>query len=171
MSPALRTLLYTAAVPGLVLVAVPLALLAHEDPAARGDGWWRWLGLGPIAAGVALYARCARDFATAGRGTPNPADPPRRLVARGPYRRVRNPMYLAVLAVAWGEALLAASPLLARYALGMLVVLHLLVVAWEEPRLARAFGEAYERYRGRVPRWLPRLRAPREPEPRDPPPR
>ena len=79
------------------------------------------------------------------------------LVAQGFYRGVRNPMYVAVLSVVIGEAILFRSFLLAGYALLVGVVVHLFVVFVEEPSLRRQFGESYEAYLRTVPRWLPHL--------------
>ena len=154
-----KTALYTLVVPLALTVAIPWALLRCESaPPAWDLGWSRWLGLAPMALGAALYLWCAWELATAGRGTPNPVDPPLALVARGPYRFVRNPMYVAVNAVILGEVLLFRSVWLAKYALGSLVFVQCLVVLWEEPGLRRRHGEAYDAYRAAVPRWFPRRR-------------
>jgi protein-S-isoprenylcysteine O-methyltransferase Ste14 len=111
-----------------------------------------------IAAGIALYLWCLWHFATTGRGTPGPWDPPRRFVAVGPYRFVRNPMYIsAALAIA-GEAILFWSPALAVYFVAFALVVHSFVVLYEEPTLRRLFGEEYEAYGRSVHRWVPRLR-------------
>ena len=91
-----------------------------------------------------------------GRGTPVPLDPPRTLLARGPYRLTRNPMYLLYVAVAAAEALLFRSPALAAYAAALFAVAHLYVTRIEEPRLLERFGADYAAYARRVPRWLPR---------------
>ena len=91
-----------------------------------------------------------------GGGTPGPWDAPRRVVARGPYRWVRNPIYLAALLVVLGEAWLFASPRLLAYAAAMAFCFHLFVTGYEERTLARRFGPAYLEYRRAVPRWIPR---------------
>src|SRR5207248_4854486 len=91
-----------------------------------------------------------------GKGTPAPIDAPKVLVKEGPYRWVRNPMYIAVLSVVIGEAILFRSFLLAGYALLVAVVVHMFVVFVEEPSLRSQFGESYETYLRTVPRWLPR---------------
>ena len=114
-----------------------------------------FFGVLPIAIGVAMYLWCAWDFATAG-GTPAPIDPPKILVARGLYLVVRNPMYVSVLAVLAGEALLFRSLRLAAWGATVAIWFHLFVVAYEEPRLRRQFGTDYETYCASVPRWLPR---------------
>jgi len=153
--PAIRTALFALLFIGTVLVYVPYLLVSGG--AARLDlGAWRYAGLLPLAAGIAGIAWCLRDFSVVGRGTPAPFDPPRRLVVTGPYRYVRNPMYVSALLLLVGEMLLLEAPVLLRYAAGFFVVVHLFVVFYEEPTLRRMFGESYERYRQSVPRWLPR---------------
>jgi protein-S-isoprenylcysteine O-methyltransferase Ste14 len=109
-----------------------------------------------IAAGVVLLLACIRVFAVVGRGTPGPWDPPQRLVAVGPYRWVRNPIYLAALLIVLGEAWLFLSLSLLGYAAGVAIFFHLLVISYEEPTLRARFGEQYEAYTRTVPRWIPR---------------
>lgn len=146
-----KTALFTVVVPGTVAVLVPRALARAAGPGPPLPLAAAALALG--AAGAALYLRCALDFARA-EGTPAPIDPPKALVARGPYRFSRNPMYLAVLAVLLAQALWHRSAALAAYAAAVFAAFHLFVVLYEEPALARLFGEAYAGYRARVPRWL-----------------
>ncbi len=110
-----------------------------------------------IAAGLALYLWCLWHFATTGRGTPGPWDPPRRFVAAGPYRFVRNPMYISAAMVIGGEALLFLSVPLLVYLVVFFVVVHTFVLAYEEPTLRGLFGEDYETYRHAVRRWIPTL--------------
>jgi protein-S-isoprenylcysteine O-methyltransferase Ste14 len=106
-------------------------------------------------AGAALAIWCILTFAFLGRGTPAPFDPPRRLVVRGPYRFVRNPMYLGAGLALAGAAVFYETVVLWAYAAGFLLVMHLVVVAYEEPTLRRTFGEDYEKYCRQVRRWLP----------------
>jgi protein-S-isoprenylcysteine O-methyltransferase Ste14 len=153
-----KALLFTILVPGTVTVYVPHRILLSRGPAdALPIGPLRYLGAALLAAGAAAYLWCAWDFASAGRGTPAPIDPPKRLVVRGLYRRVRNPMYLGILLVLSGEALFFRSRALLGYAGLVFLFFFLFVVAYEEPALTRKFGEEYERYCDRVPRWIPRL--------------
>ncbi|HTD53691.1 MAG TPA: isoprenylcysteine carboxylmethyltransferase family protein [Thermoanaerobaculia bacterium] len=121
----------------------------------------RYLGAALLAAGAAVYLWCAWDFATTGGGTPAPIDPPRSLVERGLYRHVRNPMYLGILLLLGGEAMLFRSRALLAYAGLVFLFFFLFVVAYEEPALRRKFGQTYERYCDRVPRWIPQFRADR----------
>ncbi|HSE52948.1 MAG TPA: isoprenylcysteine carboxylmethyltransferase family protein [Gemmatimonadales bacterium] len=116
-------------------------------------------GAGLAGLGGALALWCIGTFVVVGKGTPAPFDPPRRLVARGPYRLVRNPMYLGAGLAIWGAALVYRSLALFGYGAVFLLAMNALVVAYEEPTLERAFGEEYAAYRARVPRWLPHFRA------------
>jgi protein-S-isoprenylcysteine O-methyltransferase Ste14 len=111
-------------------------------------------GLVVGAAGGALALWCILTFAFVGKGTPAPFDPPRQLVVRGPYRFVRNPMYLGAALAVCGAALFYRSIPLLAYAGLFLLATHLFVVGYEEPTLARTFGADYEAYRARVGRWL-----------------
>jgi len=116
------------------------------------------LGLAALVVGTYLMFACIREFARRGRGTPAPMDPPRELVVHGPYRYVRNPMYLGATLALIGELLLAFSPAFLGYAITWFVAVSLLVVAYEEPTLREKFGESYVRYTRRVRRWLPSFR-------------
>jgi len=100
------------------------------------------------------------DFVRVGRGTQFPLDPPRELVLRGPYRWIRNPMYLLYTCIVLGEAILYRSPALLAYAGAFWLLTHLYVVGVEEKALKRRFGESYVDYCRRAGRWLPRLRSP-----------
>lgn len=150
---AFRNLLFTLVVPGLGGVGIPWWILTHGG-AMPGPAAWPAVVL--IAVGAALYFSCLRLFATVGGGTPGPWDAPRRLVVAGPYRWVRNPIYIAALLVVVGEAGLFNSIPLLEYAGAMAIAVHLFVIAYEEPTLSRAFGEGYAQYRRTVPRWIPR---------------
>jgi protein-S-isoprenylcysteine O-methyltransferase Ste14 len=154
----LRTLLFAVLIPGTALVAVPRWVVAGSgltvspSPAARSGGALL------LVLGAALMLWCWAEFVTRGRGTPAPYDPPRRLVVVGPYRHVRNPMYVAGALIILGQAALYASTGLLWYAAAFVVAAHVFVVAYEEQTLADRFGADYAAYRGAVGRWLPRLR-------------
>lgn len=156
LSLLLRNLLFTFVIPATVAVYVPL-WLAPEGPLGpihRGDAW-RWLALLPLGLGLGIYTWCVWDFASFGSGTPAPIDAPKRLVIRGLYRVVRNPMYLGVLSVILGWAIWFGSARLVLYAGLVAVLFHLFVIGIEEPTLRRSFGPDYERYKATVNRWLP----------------
>ena len=108
------------------------------------------------AAGALLAGACIVTFLARGRGTPAPFDPPRRFVAAGPYRWVRNPMYLGAALVILGAGVFVGSPAIVLLAPAFLLLMHVVVVAYEEPSLAARFGEDYARYRAAVPRWFAR---------------
>jgi protein-S-isoprenylcysteine O-methyltransferase Ste14 len=155
MSLLLRNLLFTVLVPGTVAVYVPLLLAGDRAP--RG-GPGALVAAALFAAGGVLYAWCVWDFARFGRGTPAPIDAPRRLVVRGPYRLVRNPMYVAVLAVILGQATWLRSSAILLYGALVAAGFALFVLGYEEPHLRRTFGAEYDAYTARVGRWLPRRR-------------
>ena len=114
-----------------------------------------------VAVGAVLLLACIWEFARRGRGTLSPADPPRRLVVRGLYRYVRNPMYLSATLILLGEVLLTGSRALLLYWAIWFTAANLFVIAYEEPTLRRLFGADYDRYRQQTGRWIPRFsRAP-----------
>jgi protein-S-isoprenylcysteine O-methyltransferase Ste14 len=110
-------------------------------------------------AGGSLMLACVVVFVRVGRGTPAPFDPPREFVATGPYRFVRNPMFVGALTALVGTGLALRSPSIAALALVFLVAAHLFVILHEEPSLERHFGKGYRAYKARVGRWLPRRTA------------
>jgi protein-S-isoprenylcysteine O-methyltransferase Ste14 len=157
--PALvRALVYAALFVSLVLVFLPARVLEWSGVARPPQ-----IGVMQVAGGVlvvlgsVLTLGCVLTFARTGRGTPAPFDPPRRLVVRGPYRFVRNPMYLGAGAALAGAALFYRSPALLAYAALFFVATHLFVVGYEEPVLRRTFGAEYDAYCRRVRRWRPAL--------------
>jgi protein-S-isoprenylcysteine O-methyltransferase Ste14 len=155
VSLVLRNLLFTAVMPGTVALFVPWLILTGNGARPEVTVWPAALVIG---LGVTLYLWCLWLFATLGRGTPGPWDPARHVVDAGPYRWVRNPMYVAVFLVVGGEALAFLSvPLLAYLGVVALVV-QLFVVGYEEPALTAQFGDGYRDYQRRVPRWIPRRR-------------
>lgn len=137
-----------------------LALLVQRfDPmiGAAPPARLRPLGWVFLAAGAALGAACVWLFVTVGRGTPAPFDPPTVFVAIGPYRYVRNPMYIsAVLSIAGGGLLARSFSILALAAVFGLLS-HCMVLFYEEPALERRFGGSFTEYKRHVNRWWPRL--------------
>lgn len=112
-------------------------------------------GLMVIGLGAGLLATCIWEFAHSGRGTLAPLDPPTKLVVRGLYRYVRNPMYLSVTTIVCGELLLTRSLALFTYWVIWFACVNLFVIGYEEPTLRRQFGASYERYTEAVGRWIP----------------
>jgi protein-S-isoprenylcysteine O-methyltransferase Ste14 len=152
----LKNLVFTLLVPGTVAVWLPWTIL-DATGAGAAPAPARAAAFVAFALGASVYAWCVFDFASFGRGTPAPIDAPRRLVARGLYRFVRNPMYVGVLLVIAGWVLRSGSAALLLYGAGVALAFHLFVVLYEEPVLRRSFGGEYEAYCSRVGRWLPRL--------------
>jgi protein-S-isoprenylcysteine O-methyltransferase Ste14 len=110
-----------------------------------------------VACGLAFLLHAFARFALEGRGTPAPVAPTEQLVVGGVYRHVRNPMYLAVIGIILGQALLFADWPLFAYAVAVAMAMATFVRFYEEPTLARRYGAQYEAYRSAVPGWLPRL--------------
>lgn len=158
LSLTLSSLLWTILLPGVVAGYVPWEFFGVRELALHLSRPDHLLGLIVVGAGVALLAVCIFEFARSGRGTLSPVDPPKRLVVRGLYRYVRNPMYLSVTAILLGEVLLTRSGALAVYWLVWFVVVNAFVIGYEEPTLRVQFGASYEEYRRDVGRWIPRSR-------------
>ncbi|MFD4675591.1 methyltransferase family protein [Lentzea sp. NPDC058450] len=118
----------------------------------------RVAGVVVLAAALAVLVSAFARFVSEGFGTPAPVAPPDRLVVGGLYRYVRNPMYLAVLSLILGQALLFGQWILLVYAAVVALAFTAMVRWHEEPVLLRDFGAQYERYRAAVPGWWPRLR-------------
>lgn len=158
MLPAVRAVVYEAAIGGLLIVGLPLLSLGFERgaPVLPEGVQVAGLALALAAGGLWLWATVA--LVARGNGTPLPLDPPRRLVVSGPYRWIRNPMHVGLIAFFAGEALLFRSVVF----LIVVALLALVTVLWsrhEERELERRFDGPYVRYRDSVPGWFPRLRA------------
>ena len=150
----LRGLLYSAGFVWLwAWLAVSARRLDARIPVALPQ-WLRPIGFGLACVGSLLAGACIATFVTTGRGTPAPFDPPREFVASGPYRYVRNPMYVGAAFAILGCGLALSSPAIALLAFAFVLIMHLLVVFSEEPALTRRFGAAYVEYTSRVRRWL-----------------
>lgn len=139
--------------PTIVAGLVPWVLTRWDaaDPPTFG----RVAGLALMAVGTALVLETTARFALHGRGTPAPFAAPARFVASGSYRLVRNPMYVGVLALIVGQALLLDREVLLLWAAVAALLFHVFVLLHEEPALRRRFGSDYDEYAERVGRWLP----------------
>jgi protein-S-isoprenylcysteine O-methyltransferase Ste14 len=150
----LRHAFAIAVLPFTVTVLVPRWLGAHGSP---GDWWLVTASLVPFGIGLTLFVTSVYLFATSGRGTLAPWDPPKNLVVRGPYRWVRNPMISGVLFVLLGEAMFFRSvPVLVWFAtFALLNAVYIPLI--EEPDLEARFGDSYREYKRHVRRFVPRL--------------
>ncbi len=153
----LRTLLFALTFVATTLVLIPRWIVAEAGDTRLAAGPGLYGGVVLVGLGSALMVWCWWEFATRGRGTPAPFDPPRRRVVAGPYRHVRNPMYIAALLFLAGESALFGSRALLWYTGGFWLASHLFVLGYEERTLSRRFGTDYAAYRAAVGRWLPRI--------------
>lgn len=120
---------------------------------------FRILGVILIVAGAPAVLDSFARFAIQGLGTPAPVLPTKHLVVSGLYRYVRNPMYVGVAALIFGQALLLNSTRLFIYGACVSLGFHVFVLLYEEPKLRSTFGDEYEQFCCNVPRWIPRIRA------------
>jgi len=158
-----RHLLSVALLPFSVAVLVPLWLARNNNtsPVIGTTGpqmLVQVVGLLLLAVGLILFSAALRNFVTEGEGTLAPWDPPRRLVVRGPYRYVRNPMISGVVFVLFGEALTLLSRPHFIWALIFLAVNSIYIPLLEETGLRHRFGDSYVEYCRHVPRLIPRFR-------------
>jgi protein-S-isoprenylcysteine O-methyltransferase Ste14 len=157
VKPVLNTLLFTIVVPAAVAGWIPWRL--HGNSAATSNPALRLLAFALMATGTAIYLHTAFwGFALRGRGTPAPIAPTKKLVVEGLHRYVRNPMYIGVATIVLGQAVLFRSWHVVEYLACVLVIVNFFVLFYEEPTLARQFGQEYEEYRRTVPRWIPKIR-------------
>jgi protein-S-isoprenylcysteine O-methyltransferase Ste14 len=155
----LGTVVFTVVVPGSVVGLVPYLISRWEmKPPLLGIAPTRWIGIAMFAVAIPAFADFLARFVREGHGTPAPIAPTRRLVVGGVYRRVRNPAYIAVIAMIAGQALFFGNLGVLEYALAVAIAFHLFVILYEEPTLRRTFGRDYEDYCRAVSRWIPRLR-------------
>jgi protein-S-isoprenylcysteine O-methyltransferase Ste14 len=160
----LRHLLAIAVLPFMVGLVVPVwiarryavvPVLGHS----AGEIALQLLGVALLGIGLLLFVSSLRRFVTEGEGTLAPWDPPRRLVVRGPYRFVRNPMISGVIFVICGEALILLSPRQGEWAAAFVVINLIYIPFLEEPMMKARFGDDYGEYCRHVHRFLPRFRA------------
>ena len=144
--------------PGTLAVLIPRWITRWQfQPPLLGFSGFRFLGVVLIVLGLPVLLDSFARFALQGLGTPAPVAPPRRLVVTGFYRYVRNPMYVAVLSLIFGQGLLFGSVRLLEYGLAIWAAFFLFVLAYEEPALRSSFGADYKEFCSNVPRWIPRL--------------
>ena len=150
--------------PGMVVIFIPTAILwVTADTTFAGEllkpgRMAFWLSLVPAVFGLVFAVWTVLLFMEFGKGTPAPWDPPKKLVVRGPYRHVRNPMITSVLLMLITESLVFQSWFLAGWTLVFFVGNLIYFPLVEEKGLETRFGEDYLAYKAHVPRWVPRLR-------------
>lgn len=158
MAIVFRAITYAVLFIGLVLIYVPALLLERTgiiSPESIGLQQIAALAIGTLGMAIALW--CVFTFTSRGKGTPAPFDAPQQLVTQGPYRYLRNPMYLGAAVALAAAALYYSSLTLLGYTALFLLLTHLFVVGYEEPTLRRTFGTSYDSYCSQVNRWWPRV--------------
>jgi protein-S-isoprenylcysteine O-methyltransferase Ste14 len=154
-----------AAVGSLIFLVLQPGVMSGLIPYWLTDGWesndpplvLRFVGVLLLAAGLGFLAQTVIRFAVEGLGTPSPVAPTQNLVVGGVYRYLRNPMYVAVIAVILGQAALLGRPELVVHAAIFWIVVATFVRFYEEPTLSDRYGEQYAAYRKAVRGWWPRL--------------
>ncbi len=143
--------------PGIVAVIIPATILYRTGIVWPPSPWNIGIGSVFMIFGIALMVWTNRLFATVGHGTLAPWNPPQKLIVRGVYQHVRNPMITGALCILLGEAIFFGSWWLLGW-FGFALVLNLIYIPLsEEPGLVRRFGDDYLHYKQNVPRWIPRL--------------
>jgi protein-S-isoprenylcysteine O-methyltransferase Ste14 len=156
LSLLLKNLLYIVIAPGVIAGWLPLRVFERRAQWPGSFDALHFAGAAIALLGVAVFLQATWVFAVRGHGTPSFFDPPKKLTRRGPYKWVRNPLYLAFFAMVAGEGLFFRSWHIGVYLVFLVCALHLLVVLHEESALRFRFGAIYEDYKRDVPRWLPR---------------
>jgi protein-S-isoprenylcysteine O-methyltransferase Ste14 len=159
LTAALGSAVFFIVAPCVVAGVVPWLLTRWEfGPPWPASALIAVIGVLITVAGAAVLVNAFVRFAWEGRGTPAPVAPTEELVITGPYRWVRNPMYLAVVAAIIGQALLLRQVSLLIYAAVVAAAFLTFVKLYEERVLSERYCEAYRRYRAAVPGWIPRPR-------------
>jgi protein-S-isoprenylcysteine O-methyltransferase Ste14 len=158
-----RHLFAIAVLPFTVAVVIPVWIARRNaislNAASAASEWMLQVaGICALVLGGVLFVASLRRFATEGGGTLAPWDPPQRLVVRGPYRYVRNPMISGVIFVLLGEGLVLLSRPHVTWALIFFAINCVYIPLLEEPMLTARFGDDYRTYCRHVPRLIPRLR-------------
>jgi protein-S-isoprenylcysteine O-methyltransferase Ste14 len=154
----LGSAIFLVVAPGTIAGLIPWWIGRWQVRAAfPGFVMARVVGAMLVIFGVVVVLECFARFAIQGLGTPAPIAPPRHLVVTGSYRFVRNPMYVAVLSLVFGQALWFGDTRIFAEGLLFWLATHLFVMLYEEPTLLRSFGNEYRAFAAHVPRWLPRL--------------
>ncbi len=165
VSAVLGSALFFVVAPCVLAGLIPWSMTRWEfGPAFFGLEGARSVGVLLILVGLPGLVDSFARFALQGLGTPAPIAPTKHLVVTGLYRHVRNPIYVAVVAIILGQAMLFGDWRLIVYGALLWLAFHVFVVAYEEPTLEQTFGREYEAYRANVRRWVPRVAPWRAPE-------
>jgi protein-S-isoprenylcysteine O-methyltransferase Ste14 len=138
--------------PGIVAFLLPLSFVYFS-----GIDKVQSAGYPVVLIGLVLLLWCVRDFYVVGKGTLAPWAPPKKIVVTGLYKYVRNPMYVGVLVLILGWSILFQSIVLLAYAAIFFLIFHIRVLTNEEPWLNKTFGEEWQSYKNKVPRWFPSI--------------
>lgn len=152
----LSNLIFTILQPGIVAGLLP-ALIVKD--ALNNIFTWRFevhhfMAMAVFITGLIIMLICIVSFAVKGRGTLSPLDPARRLIISGLYRYSRNPMYVGVMLILWGEAIFFLSNYLWLYSFIIFGAFNAFIIFYEEPRLKKDFGAEYDKYFQSTRRWL-----------------
>lgn len=142
----LRSLFWTVLCPGMVVLVVPAYFLIDIKEIQWPSNWQQWIGLVFFMVGGHILLRCIFSFAIDGKGTLSPIDPARRLVVKGLYKYVRNPMYVGVVCMLLGETVYFWQLPLLGYTALVFLIFNLFIRLYEEPHLRQQFGAEYAEY-------------------------
>ena len=155
---ALGSLLFFVIAPGTLLVFIPWSITHWQlKPAFLGLDALRVVGAALVFLGLIPLVESFTRFVWNGFGTPAPVAPPTKLVVSGFYSRVRNPIYVALVTIIIGQALILGDESMFVYAAILWLFFHVWVLVIEEPTLGSSFGDEFATFKANVPRWLPRL--------------
>jgi protein-S-isoprenylcysteine O-methyltransferase Ste14 len=157
----LKNLIYTVVIPGFIVGWMPLVFLIQFRQWPETSSLFGYLAFLPFSLGVTLYLSSMWQVLRKGQGTPLPLDPPQKVLTRGPYGWVRNPLYISFLLMVLGEALFFERVVLWLYLVFLASALQLIVVMVEEESMRRRFGALYSDYCNVTNRWRPRRPRPR----------
>ena len=149
----LRSLIY---VPAFILFFgwIALRVRIYDQDIGLLSEWTKLPGIILMVVGGILVLICVGVFIIRGKGTPAVFDPPTEFVAIGPYKFVRNPMYIGGHILLLGFGLYHHSISILILSVVLMFLFHLFVVFVEEPGLEQRFGESYMEYKNSVNRWI-----------------
>lgn len=152
----IRNIVFFILQPGFVVGLVPYVLLRDQIKSILSEryGFLQYLGITLVILGIFMVLHCIYRFIIDGKGTLSPVDKTKSLVIRGLYRYSRNPMYVGVLLVLFGEVFFTVSLEFSVYTVLVGLAFHLFVIYVEEPRLTKDFKADYLKYMSNVNRWF-----------------